>query len=138
MCWVTHYTPVEKVAEEDIPVFKYVCGDDLVSYYFTEHKYVIGETLYTTLGYPSPIPGLRGSKSIGRGFHTYGNECTVKEFDRYLYVYPPCNNYHIGSYHLYKLRRVECTIPKGSHYYVNNDMEYVSDMIIVNRISKKY
>lgn len=139
MCWITRDVPVERVATEDIPVFKYVFTDDLVSYYFPEHKYVIGETLYTTLGYPSPVIGLRGARSIGRGFHSYGIACAIKEFDRSLNVYPPChNNYHIGSYILYKLRRIECTIPKGSYYYVNNDMEYVSDKIIVNRITKEY
>ena len=139
MCWVTQGTPVEKVAEEDIPVFKYVFGDALESYYFSEHTYVIGRPLYTPLGYPSPVLGLRGGQSIGRGFHAYGVECTIKEFSRSLNVYPPRNNnYNIGSYNLYKLRRIECTIPKGSHYYVNNDMEYVSDTIIVNKITKKY
>lgn len=138
MCWVTQDDPVKMVAEENIPVFKYVFTDDLLSYYFKEHKYVIGEVLYTILGYTYPVIGLRGAQSIGRGFHSYGITCVIREFDRSLNVYPPHQRYHIGSYNLYKLRRIECTIPKGSHYYVNEDMEYVSDKIIVNRISKAY
>ena len=103
MCWVTQGNPVERVAKDDISVFKYVLGDDLTSYYFTEHKYVIGETLYTTLGFPGPVIGLRGAQSVARGFHSYGSGCTIREFDRYLDVYPPHQRYSIGSYVLYKL-----------------------------------
>ena len=138
MCWVTQDTPVERIAEEDISVFKYICGDNLHSYFFTDYRYVIGETLYATLGMPFPVIGLRGALSIGSGFHSYGNACVIQEFAKHLDVYPPHLRYHIGSYNLYELKRVECIIPKGSHYYVNSDMEYVSDKIIVNRITKKY
>lgn len=138
MCWMTKRTPVERIAEEDIPVFKYVCSDSLYSYYFPKHKYIMGETSHTTLGNPFPIIGLRGTLGVGDGFHSYGMACNIQEFDVYLKVYPPCGSYHIGYYTLYKLRRIECIIPKGSHYYVNDDLEYVSNKIIVNRISKVY
>jgi hypothetical protein len=138
MCWITQDIPVERVAREDIPVFKYVFTDDLRSYYFKNYKYVIGEALYAILGIPFPVIGFRGALSVGSGFHSYGTACIVKEYDRSLNVYPPQKRYHIGSYNLYKLRRIECTIPKGSRYYVNDDLEYVSDKIIVNRITKEY
>jgi hypothetical protein len=131
-------TPLERRADLDIAIFKFV-RKDLTAYYYENFKYELGETHYSTLGIPWPVIGLRGALSIDSGFHSFGINCIVQNNPETVTVYPPFHSrYTIGCFRKDDLCKVEGIIPKGSLYYKNSDEEYVSSHIIIRRITKVY
>lgn len=134
MCWITYDKKYKdfKVAEEDIPVFKVVRKIPLSSYY-TNYLYILNE-VHTT----EPIKInhsliYHGEEwKIQKGFHSYSVECTTEiSCGQNIQVYSSDDDAILLDY--YKMSntcKLECLIPKGSLYYVNEWGEYVSESIL--------
>lgn len=145
MCWVSNNPVIFEIAEQDIKTFKVMAIDDnnnLRSYFFYS-IYSIGKikprvTLHTQSSSNSC------THFIHRGYHSYhrnieckycfdireGGVVSVGNLERYhlsfvIYSYP-------------KLCIVECTIPKGTKYCLNERGEYVSEQIRVDKILEEY
>ena len=141
MCWVTYDKKYKKfkVAEEDIPVFKVVRKNSLLSYY-TDYPYILNE-IHTT----EPIKinhslVYHGEEwKIEKGFHSYSVEC-ITEIARgargwNIKVYDSDKKTVLLDYYeMSSTCKLECIIPKGSLYYVNEWGEYVSESILPFKI----
>lgn len=130
MCWVG-YNPKKHVALEDISVFKIGIKDKdekLWSYYY-DFTYKEGMLYNTKIGVLISIGGW--NRSICEGFHSYSNHCEIRINRSVFIIYPNTGKYLdilTGN-----LVRLNCIIPKGSEYYLNERGEYVSNQIkIIN------
>lgn len=151
MCWAIYSDsrPVELVAETDIEVRKIVFGigeDSYISRYenfpYLRGKYGLGKRL--VLNEESKDPGLY---SIYKGFHSYGKKCKIMILNSSsIYGYRVTYNDMInddGIIPLYPdgptLEVIDCVIPKGARYYVNEKKdEYVSDEIVIKGVSSHF
>lgn len=160
MCWKTksikHAMP--KTAEFDIPVFK-VVDRSRKPFYFTNKGIWTDREKTPTYTYEAgftyrPKPGsfdywtcLR--YEIGEGIHSYSAGCQVKideepigtNAGRILKIYAQTDGSNqfpvwLDSYLCIDVLRMDCVIPKGSTYYLNEWSEYVSDRIRVTGFSK--
>jgi hypothetical protein len=146
MCWVSNNPAIFfEIAEQDIKTFKVLSigqHGDLYSYFFYS-TYPIGEI--------KPKVILYSEKSfckyfIDRGYHSYDKSIECK-------YYYDCKEYcgivKVGNLETYRtngslpsifptLCIVECTIPKGTKYCLNEKGEYVSEQIRVDKILKEY
>ncbi len=141
MCWVTKKQCELKIAEGDIPVIK-IMREDLRSVYEC-FLYELGKKYTTELGPVLESLCIGAPQEdfyvIHKGFHSYSVGCiisteivsdsflacakkfTTVEYNRELLDFLP------------DVIEVNCIIPKGSKYYVNERGEYVSDSIeIIN------
>ena len=137
MCWVTYEKKYKnfKIAEDDIPVFKVVRKHFLLSYY-TNYPYILNE-VHTT----EPIKTDHSLFYIGeewkiqKGFHSYSVGCTTKivqgvhEWNIRVYDSDK-NTVLLDYYEMSSTCKLECLIPKGTLYYVNEYGEYVSESIL--------
>lgn len=110
----------ELTAKKDIICYKFlqVVEEDsgmLVSP-FIDHVYFLGEI--NKLNKKLMTYNLGDAKLIHEGFHS-GNSFMIKTWGDRPEIF---KNYSL----------FQCTIPKGSKYY-KNEMEYVSDAIIINK-----
>lgn len=146
MCWKSSNSKelVEKVATEDIETFKVVKKYDecFVPLYFQCVFYSVGVPLSMS---PNKLTLLIDSlqlfwKPVGvinQGFHSYSKSCKIRLGNNI--IVDDRAPIEIGSNKDWLLDRIiytdnlhylDCIIPKGSHYYVNSDGEYVSDAIL--------
>lgn len=145
MCWKTNLDgPVEMVSERDIPVRKVVVrtleGSYRSLYRHAEYKrnvtYKMEKPLHTASYYCM--------RYIDEGFHSYGERVDIL-FSPIMY---PSGQIGMTFVAKYKdslldcgdfplseingtLEIIDCIIPEGSSYYVNERNEYVSDSIII-------
>lgn len=142
MCWISNKA-IKQIAKEDIPVFKIVkqCSwlkqDDCLLSLFENFKYKEGET-YTAdivireIEYPNEV-----DYEISEGLHSYSPDCRIivgLDYDdkRHAVVVPKNDNLVLSGFIIYSditIIKVNCIIPKGAEYYVNENGEYVSNMI---------
>lgn len=148
MCWVIcDSLPVELVAETDIEVRKImfrIGEDSYISRYmrfpYSKGKYSLGKRLVLN---ESKATGLY---SIDEGFHSYGENCEIILMSHPLiYGYKVTYNNMINddgfipSFSDRILVVIDCVIPKGARYYVNEEKdEYVSDEIVIKGLSTHF
>lgn len=148
MCWVIcDSLPVELVAEKDIEVRKImfrIVEDFYISRYmrfpYSKGKYSLGKRLVLN---ESKATGLY---SINEGFHSYGEKCEIILMSHPLiYGYKVTYNNMINddgfipSFSDRTLEVIDCVIPKGARYYVNEEKdEYVSDEIVIKGLSTHF
>lgn len=126
MCW--YGSNIKRIAEEDIKVFKVVNKKDTSQYY--DFLYKFGQL------YKSDInidwEGLNNTViSINKGIHSYDLNVKIEYFGYAIRAIKSKSGNEILNMHenyIYKL--VNCTIPKGSIYYLNDEGEYVSNQLI--------
>lgn len=130
MCWITNSKPEAHFADSDIKVYKIVTKTprkNMVNSLYCGYTYKIGKLFEME---ERIIPGLvlsganGKSYAIKKGFHSYATFEKVKmKFEEEItYAINP----GVGM-----LVIVECIIPEGSRYYINNEGEVVSDKIII-------
>ena len=146
MCWTSSYNPIFKVAEEPIPVKKILRenDDDILSIFYP-FNWKLNQRYHTELGIPSlaenetkndsspayfyiPLP----SWTIEEGFHSCSEIHKVNRSDTILFV----NQYDtpiamFPTPEFYNIKIYNCVIPLGTHYYVNEDNEYISEDLII-------
>lgn len=149
MCWVIcDSLPVELVAETDIEVRKIMfrIGEDSYlsryeSFPYSKGKYSLGKRL--VLNEECKATGLY---FIDEGFHSYGEKCEIILMSHPLiYGYKVTYNNMINDDGLIPsfsdriLEVIDCVIPKGARYYVNEEKdEYVSDEIVIKGLSTHF
>lgn len=139
MCWITGYKPIKQTAEEDIPVFKIMDykKDELRSFYMG-FKYEIGKLYVGDIEDPKKT---RYGGYIQVAFHSYSNKCKIILENAILTITTP-DHFNIQSEVLSNrnnrdnVLKVNCIIPKGSSYYINENEEYVSDKIKIISVEK--
>lgn len=123
-----------KIAGEDITCYKILKGynpinNEIFISLYQDFKYVIGEKYQqTNLGFRLTHGGMYGYYfyEVYEAFHSFKYEETALfELDGY------------SKQRYSKIVAVKCTIPKGSKY-VENDVFYASDSIILNEIISEY
>ena len=150
MCWFSGSKKLSKyrrIARKDVLVRKLVMATESpykVVSYFTGFEYELGKTYYDS--YLSIIhanePQL--GACIFVGFNSYSTECKItrkeqttvsgdKKKDE-IEVYSPDGGELVECYELDNLLMIDCVIPKGATYYVNELGEYVSESIKPIRI----
>lgn len=141
MCWVTlNRENVQfKYAIEDIPVYK-VVKKSLLSYY-ENYSYILNEVHVTELDSPSHTKYYYGAEDwkIRSGFHSYSMDCKAdlanSQTSLFVRILRPHDNFAaIDCYEKDATCILECAIPKGSIYFLNEEGEYVSDHILPLRI----
>ncbi len=137
MCWRSIKGGSNKIAEEDIPVFKVIYRLDsdnrLRAVYNSSFLYNTGvvyqEEPLKLIYYP-----YQGIYIVNEGFHSYSPECFIQttctlvliKTDSYILdcIYRPYEG---------EVLKANCIIPKGSEYCLNGQGEYVSNSIkIIN------
>lgn len=128
MCWISKSAPIKLIAEKDIPVFKIVektnQGRNYWSIYY-ERLYHLGEKVTSKIE-------IRDIYKIERGLHSYIPEVKLILCGDYLSIKDLRGWYVDGfSLSLFNLAKMNCIIPKGSEYYVNERGEVVSNQLKV-------
>lgn len=146
MCWTTKFKSCAEMrtAEEDIEVFKIAIDnrERIVSYFYYK-EYNVGKTYKMDFNEKPFFVSASKLFNIDSGFHSYSTKCRIN-----LNVYD--NGYILDiifygtllqSYSHVGLVKLNCIIPKGSHYYENEYGEIVSDslkIVSVDDIVKNY
>ena len=144
MCWITFKPLKAKVAKRNIKVLKvlYIHPSEptvLVPYFYSGvYKYSInGENPVIPITAKGYNPNINSApQAIREGYHSYAANCSVRDvtptemFVNNLYF---CDDEYTGR----QVHLVECIIPKGTTYYLNEFMEYVSENIVIKKILKK-
>ena len=134
MCWISKSRPIIQIADSDILVEKVLNGGDgfVHSPVYTGHFWKLGVNYSVALGEPHLSKYDAGSFVVESGFHS----CALICHDRWFWKSVGSNgaaremfNYR-GDEYVYS-----AVIPSGSHYYVNDYGEYVSDRLKI--IGKK-
>jgi hypothetical protein len=125
-----------KIAGEDITCYKILKGynpinNEIFISLYQDFKYVIGEKYQNTgLGFRLRFGSCDYSTpviyEVYEAFHSFKcEETTLFELDEY------------SKQRYSKIVAVKCTIPKGSKY-VENDVFYASDAIIIDKVIGEY
>lgn len=141
MCFNVHPNSDYKnplVAEEDIKCYKMynvIRGKEGLSSPFQHHEVEVGKT-YTLPEPPKPGDRPVDSSGIGypwqinKGFHSYMPTLKLKE-STLRCIAQRMDIEILDRYDVF----AECTIPKGTVYYINpEDNENVSQSITINRV----
>lgn len=126
MCWISKEC-IKQIAEEDIPVFKIVCNDKCSLYRIFPYE---ENTEYSLEKDIDVHENVIMNFFINEGFHSYCKKCEIRITDTYSEGFFQVINL-IGTillcdgYHLI----LECLIPKGATYYINEKGECVSDKL---------
>lgn len=154
MCWITHHDLDVKVADEDIEVFKVVrkipCDGfmELKPWFFTAREaygsvsrngkaYIIGDGLHTMNSNLFFEKGKGTETYCNEAFHSYSKDFfDVKVTDKYVNLYAKGTINCIDFYKSKTSLVMDCIIPKGTKYAVNELGEVVSESIKVVRFSK--
>lgn len=124
MCWISKECN-KQIAEEDISVFKIVCNDKKSLFrifpYEENTEYSLRKEIHV---YESNIMNF----VINEGFHSYCKKCEITHaygsgFFQVIDLLGTVLLYY--SDHLI----LECLIPKGASYYINEKGECVSDKL---------
>lgn len=124
MCWISKER-IKRIAKEDIPVFKIVNRDKTSVFrnflYEENTEYSLGKEIHV---YESGIMHF----FINEGFHSYCKKCeiTYTYSDGFFRVIDLVGTVLLGRKSLLIL---ECLIPKGATYYINEEGECVSDKL---------
>lgn len=126
MCWISKEC-IKQIAEEDIPVFKIVnCNKTSVfkNFLYEENtKYDLGKEI-------DVHEGVIVNFLINEGFHSYCKKCKIEitdiESKEFFRVVDLLGTVLLGHKSLLIL---ECLIPKGATYYINEKGECVSDKL---------
>lgn len=151
MCWITNKEPQCKVAKEDISTLKLVEKPRRYNFFYPYYRYEPGFTYLLNVITPKIQIKIEFSKlelyeegvglkyEIYQGYHSYEQgsiwEKPIFIASRNLVL---INNDAYFIPYWSSLCIVECTIPKGVKYYVNECGEYVSEQIVINKILKEF
>lgn len=150
MCWITFKKngelPEKKKAEADVKCYKMLDAD--YSSPYMNKRYVVGEANEKADLECSRWPSSSGPVGydeyrIYKGYHSIADEYSARcfygsfmEYEKYCF-YNAYGPYDEEDEEMEQEGRrmiiVECVIPAGSYYYVNETSEIVSDMIIIGR-----
>lgn len=131
MCWVTNSKLEAHFADCDTKVYKIVAKTsrkNMVNSLCRGYTYKIGKLFEME---ERIIPGLVMSGANGKsyaikeGFHSYAT------FAKAMMKFEEVITYDLNP-SVHTLVIVECIIPEGSIYYINNEGEVVSDKIIIS------
>ena len=152
MCWVSRNLDYIKynVAEKDIYTFKVMEKKEGIYYSYYFHKeYNLAEEYKNCISIKFRYDkknkfggGVLKEMTITEGFHSYSSErCFVrnrvgskgswiKVFRKQL-LFGKCFEDYVVDSRYHQLVVMDCVIPRGSHYYINDMGEIVSNKIIV-------
>ena len=140
MCWSSKGKTIEeckKVAQKDILVRKIMVKETnsygLYDSYFQHATYEVGET-YNESNINNNHQIECRWMAIARGLHSYSPKCILRQpkYTSLLYVESIDGKHTLEIYSMrVGIVLVDCIIPKGTVYYVNEDGEYVSESIKV-------
>lgn len=124
MCWVSFKPPVKRVAEKDILVYKVVNPsphkNECYSFFFN-FLYKFGVIYNTDIKIKYIDNGKDEYMWVGNeGFHSLSNKKAAL-YESEVYIFK-CDTFI-----------VQCIIPKGSDYYINEYDEVISNSIIILR-----
>lgn len=133
MCWRSN-NPVKKIAEENIHVFKIMKNkeNELRSIY-AQFLYEINK-LYSS-NIENPIKHHYKYYDINKGFHSYSIQCKLHiTRDKAIYIisiYNDVLDVFPSKINGWNIVKINCIIPEGSEYYLNERGEFVSNKIKV-------
>ena len=154
MCWSCGFKKLsecKRIARKDVHVRKFVNGSkspNKVMSYFTGFVYKLGKTYYDD--YISTLDWCNNSFGvcIFVGFNSYSTECKIRRKERTtasgekkkysIEVYSPDGREFIEWYEPKGLLLMDCVIPKGTTYYINELGECVSERIKPIRITDRW
>lgn len=133
MCWLTYKEENSKckVATEDIPIYKILHTTLQSIYRFHEYSLnkVYNETMVTH-AYRINV----STYSVTLGYHSYSPEMTyIKCGLNGVFWVCESKGTRLDTF-TYNMIRVNGFIPKGSHYFLNEKGEYVSDSIVLTEV----
>ena len=151
MCWTatTGKEYEEYIANNNIPVMKLVniAPFNTIYSYFRDFEYELNH-IYRVDNFGLDIEVIANVIYIKRGFHSYSTKIKIEKatkvrngFEGIIVRHEsiivdtlPANCY----VHTLKtnLAIADCIIPKGAHYFLNNNGEYVSDKIKIINVYK--
>lgn len=141
MCWLTYKKECTecRIATEDIPIYKVLYNTLRSLYRF--YEYSLNKVYSMEINSPYEIPSkIRNSHySITLGFHSYSPSMTYTRVYHDLFWTVNSNNKGMildTFTNTNNTVKVKGFIPKGSHYYLNENGEYVSDSIVLTEIIK--
>lgn len=141
MCWRTKELERTNncnalIAKEDIHCYKIVKLNDEYGFrsMYRNFKYEIGVEYENSDSLALSFNTINKTFEIYNGFHSYSYESTTCEVNRRHYGYNEWKIRNINKELLdwigeFNAIQVECIIPKGSKYFLNERGEYVSDKI---------
>lgn len=131
MCWTNHLKIAACVADKDIPVFKichYLDSTSICGYY-TYFHYELNKVYELEKELVLCHNSYTNKYEISAGFHSYNKNCSATKRDNILKVTSHQGDL-LDNYNPWCIK-VCGYIPKGSHYYLNDRGEYVSDAIFL-------
>jgi hypothetical protein len=144
MCWITKKKEYieRRVADSDIHVFKicYRYIDDKTDWYesaYYNYVYEIGRHYRQELGIPD-LNEFDNDYIIDEGFHSYDASSVRIGLSGCDHIQVILKSRFGGIFKNSSIRtvvRLNCIIPKGASYYVNEEGEYVSSELIVKSAS---
>lgn len=127
MCWTTQTPPVRCIAKEAIYTYKVVydyseckCNSLIMGFVYEYYK------LYTQNKVIMPFC-VAGMWIIEEGFHSYRTWLTAKK---------AFEVFSTDSSIRERIKIVQCIIPKGTAFYINEKNEIVSNGIIITNSTK--
>ena len=134
MCWKSKLVPKRLVAKRDIPITK-ILAPNMCAYFFRGFQYDLHKQYLTELKEPR-WDCVLDKYIINHGFHSYSKKVKMAIDEDYIHVFYPSCGVALAVYSSVA-NIVNGIIPKGSHYYLNDDGEYVSDSIIITKIQEE-
>lgn len=134
MCWISNIAEL-KVAKEDIKIFKLCLSMRHLLSYYNGFAYELNKVYELGTDIVPIFSPYRDGYEISIGFHSYANNCQLLD-RRWHYIVTSPDNRARDCYSREDLVLVRGYIPKGSHYYLNDYGEYVSDKICLTSIEK--
>lgn len=129
MCWTSSKPPVRRIAKKGIYTYKviydygeFICYSLIMGFVYEYYK------LYTQNKAIMPLCGILTNKwIIEEGFHSYRTWLTAKEASEKFSTDPSIRK---------RIKIVQCIIPKGTAFYINEKNEIVSNGIIITNSTK--
>lgn len=154
MCWISKNIPKKSRAIRDIPVYKILTYDPVTDRYMApimEWTYEFDKKTESILDIPQKVICRTPESTyipvyvVNSGFHSYRKTSLrkgqKKRFANYIEIFTQNRSifWHVCiDWFLERFRReILCSahIPKGSFYYLNEYGEYVSDTLVIDKVS---
>lgn len=135
MCWSSKKAPKPHIGEA-VKVFKIVKIEDGKYYpYFQRFpEYRVNERYYSSISLRIIYDYIREEFQINHGFHSYGYDVLVLTgFDHARVEIPGKGSVIYND--LSNLAIAHCIIPQCRLYFVNEDKEYVSEALFIEKIT---